>query len=365
MIELKNLTKTFGKTTAVKDLSLTIEEGTITMLLGPSGCGKTTTLKTINRLIDINKGDILINGTSIYDRPAVALRREMGYVIQEVGIFPHLSVYDNIAIIPKILKWDENYIKNRVHELLEMVTLDSSYAQKYPLQLSGGERQRVGLARALATDPEILLMDEPFGAIDPINRVRLQDMFIDVQEEIKKTIVFVTHDINEAIKVGDKIAIMKDGELIQYDSVANILANPENEFVEQLLGSDRNIKALAIKQTKNYVRKENGYMTVTNQNKEEIEKEMRERNKKVALLLDENNKIKGRYIIEKDKKTNKKKIVFQDKIVTIKRTSNLTDTFSTLLAEGEQELPVVNRRGGFEGIINLDDILQELKKMEE
>lgn len=246
MIELKNLTRKFGKKIAVNNLNMVMEKNRITMLIGPSGCGKTTTLKMINRLIESTEGDIIINGESIYNLDAVELRRSIGYVIQETGLFPHMNVFDNIAAVPRLLKWNEKKIKNRVEELLDLVTLNSSYMYKYPLQLSGGERQRVGLARALAADPEILLMDEPFGAIDPINRAKLHDSFISIQEKIKKTIVFVTHDINEAIKLGDKIAILNNGDLIQHDNVNNILYEPENEFVEKLLGHDRNIKALSL-----------------------------------------------------------------------------------------------------------------------
>ncbi|MDD4765706.1 MAG: ABC transporter ATP-binding protein, partial [Atribacterota bacterium] len=225
-IELKNVTKRFGNDVAVDKLNLQMEKGTITMLIGPSGCGKTTTMKMINRLVQLDEGEIKLEGTSVYDIDPVQLRRTIGYVIQEIGLFPHFTVYDNIATVPRLLKWDESKIKKRVEELLDMVTLDSSYAYRYPLQLSGGERQRVGLARALGADPEVLLMDEPFGAIDPINRLKLHDSFLEIQDEIKKTIVFVTHDINEAIKLGDKVAIIRDGKLVQYANSTEILYNP-------------------------------------------------------------------------------------------------------------------------------------------
>jgi len=202
MIKLNNVTKIFGKKIAVNNFSLHIKKGSLTIFIGPSGCGKTTTLR---------------------------IRRNIGYVIQEIGLFPHFTVFENIAIVPRLLKWEQKKIEQRVEELLELVTLNQSFTQKYPLQLSGGERQRVGLARALAAEPEILLMDEPFGAIDPINRLKLQDSFLEIQEEIKKTVVFVTHDINEAIKLGDQIAIIDKGNLIQYDDVSQILSNPVNE----------------------------------------------------------------------------------------------------------------------------------------
>ncbi|GAJ01008.1 unnamed protein product, partial [marine sediment metagenome] len=260
MIELTNVTKKFGNKTAVNNFSLHIEKGSLTMFIGPSGCGKTTTLRMINRLTPYDKGNIVIDGTSVNDIDPVELRRNIGYVIQEIGLFPHLTVFENVAIVPRLLKWEQKKIEQRVREILELVTLDQSFAQKYPLQLSGGEKQRVGLARALAAEPEILLMDEPFGAIDPINRLKLQDSFLEIQEEIKKTIVFVTHDINEAIKLGDKIAIINEGNLIQYDNVSKILSDPANEFVENLLGQDRNIKALSLEKAKDYVLKD-GFIT--------------------------------------------------------------------------------------------------------
>ena len=224
MIELKNVTKKYGNLVAVKQLNLHIEKGQITMLIGPSGCGKTTTLRMINRMVPHDKGTIAIHKQPIDQINPVKLRRQIGYVIQGVGLFPHFTVFDNIAAVPKMLKWEKSRIKDRVFELLELVTLNADYAYKFPRQLSGGERQRVGLARALGANPEVLLMDEPFGAIDPINRAKLQDSFLEIQEEIKKTIVFVTHDINEAIKLGDKIAIINKGNLIQCDKVSKIIS---------------------------------------------------------------------------------------------------------------------------------------------
>ena len=289
MIELTNVTKKFGEKIAVDNFNLHIEKGSLTIFIGPSGCGKTTTLRMINRLTSFDKGNITVNGTSINDIDPVELRRKMGYVIQEIGLFPHFTVFENIAIVPRLLKWEQKKIEQRVAELLELVTLNQSFAQKYPLQLSGGEKQRVGLARALAVEPEILLMDEPFGAIDPINRLKLQDSFLEIQEEIKKTIVFVTHDINEAIKLGDQIAIINKGKLIQYDDVSQILSNPANEFVENLLGQDRNLKALSLERVKDYVLKD-GFITVLDEESpENIRKRLEDENVKIAFVLDKNN----------------------------------------------------------------------------
>ena len=255
-------------------------------------------------------------------------------------------------------------IKDRVHTLLDMVTLDSSYADKYPLQLSGGQRQRVGLARALAADPEILLMDEPFGAIDPINRLVLQQAFLEIQEEIKKTIVFVTHDINEAVKLGDKIAIMNEGELMQYNTVSEILANPADEFVENLLGQDRNLKALSLKKAKTYAVQE-GYITAPeNAEKSHIRKELEEKGLVIAYLLDSHGILKGRYYIDTKTKrpSGEHPIVRETAPFRVERNTSLTETLSKMLEHGEKRLPVVGRNGRLSGVIDLEAIFEEVEQ---
>ena len=360
-IELKDVTKRFGDDVAVDNLSLQMEKGTITMLIGPSGCGKTTTMKMINRLVPLDEGEIQLDGTSVYDIDEVHLRRTIGYVIQEIGLFPHFTVYDNIATVPRLLKWDENKIKKRVEELLDMVTLDSSYAYRYPLQLSGGERQRVGLARALGADPEVLLMDEPFGAIDPINRLKLHDSFLEIQEEIKKTIVFVTHDINEAIKLGDKIAILRDGKLAQYADSTEILYNPANKFVENLLGQDRSLKALTLKRTKDFISSEEIVTVNQDTSENSISKLLQEKNQIVAFVLDKNNKLVGRYWLEKTKK-DKFEINYDKNPVQTEQNNTLNESLSTMFSSGEKLLPVVNRRNKFMGVIRLDQIFEEFSK---
>jgi osmoprotectant transport system ATP-binding protein len=233
---------------AVDHLSLTVPAGEICVLVGPSGGGKTTALKLVNRLISLTSGDIRIDGTSILAQNVTALRRGIGYVIQQVGLFPHMTVEANIGTVPRLYGRPRKWIHTRSQELLELVGLDPSYAKRYPAQLSGGERQRVGLARALAADPPLMLMDEPFGAIDPIVRARLQDEFLRLQEEVRKTVIFVTHDVDEAIKLGDRIAIFRQGgRLAQYDSPETILERPADEFVAQFVGADRALKALALR----------------------------------------------------------------------------------------------------------------------
>jgi osmoprotectant transport system ATP-binding protein len=233
---------------AVDHLSLTVPAGEICVLVGPSGGGKTTALKLVNRLIPLTSGDIRIDGKSILDLDVTELRRSIGYVIQQVGLFPHMTIEGNIGTVPRLLGRPRSWIKTRSAELLELVGLDPSYAKRFPSQLSGGERQRVGLARALAANPPLMLMDEPFGAIDPIVRTRLQDEFLRLQREIRKTVVFVTHDIDEAIKVGDRIAILRQGgRLAQYDTPERILEHPVDDFVADFVGQDRALKALSLR----------------------------------------------------------------------------------------------------------------------
>ena len=233
-------------------LSLEVPSGEICVLVGPSGCGKTTAMRMVNRMIDITSGDILLDGRSVRERQPAELRREIGYAIQQIGLFPHLSVAGNIATVPRLLGWPKERIRARVDELLTLVSLDPHETRdRYPAQLSGGQRQRVGVARALAVDPPLMLMDEPFGAIDPINRERLQNEFLRLQREIRKTIVFVTHDIDEAIKMGDRIAVMqKGGKLAQYAPPAELLMYPEGRFVEDFVGADRALKRLALQRVR-------------------------------------------------------------------------------------------------------------------
>jgi osmoprotectant transport system ATP-binding protein len=234
---------------AVDHLSLTVPAGEICVLVGPSGGGKTTALKLVNRLIPLTSGDIRIDGSSILDHHLTELRRSIGYVIQQVGLFPHMTVEANIGTVPRLLGWERKRIRERVVELLELVGLDPEKDRKrFPVELSGGQRQRVGLARALAVNPPLMLMDEPFGAIDPIVRARLQDEFLRLQRELRKTVVFVTHDIDEAIKVGDRIAILREGgRLAQYDTPQQILEHPVDEFVADFVGRDRALKALSLR----------------------------------------------------------------------------------------------------------------------
>jgi len=247
MIRLERVTKSFGTVTAVDHVDMEVPAGAVCVLLGPSGCGKTTTMKMINRLIPPTSGKIYVNGRDTAAVDEVVLRRSIGYVIQQIGLFPNKTVEDNICIVPDLLGWDRRKSRARAAELLTMVNLDpGTFLGRYPKELSGGQQQRVGVVRALAADPPVLLMDEPFGAIDPINREVIQDEFMKLQAELKKTIVFVSHDIDEAIKMASHIAIFRDGRLIQYDKPDNILANPVDSFVADFVGDDRALKRLRL-----------------------------------------------------------------------------------------------------------------------
>jgi osmoprotectant transport system ATP-binding protein len=249
MISLADVSKRFSNSNgaAVEGLSMEIGRGETVVLVGPSGCGKTTTMKMINRLIEPSAGAITVDGANVMDQDPVALRRGIGYVIQSIGLMPHRTVKDNIATVPKLVGWKDDRIEERVHELAEILDLDRAFLDRYPSELSGGQRQRVGVARALAADPPVMLMDEPFGAVDPIVRERLQDQFLSIQERLQKTVVFVTHDIDEAIKMADRIAILnKGGKLEQFATPEEILRAPQNEFVKQFVGAERGLKRLAL-----------------------------------------------------------------------------------------------------------------------
>jgi osmoprotectant transport system ATP-binding protein len=232
---------------ALVELDLEVSGGEICVFVGPSGSGKTTAMRMVNRMVEITEGDILVGDTSVRERSPAQLRREMGYVIQQIGLFPHRTVADNIATVPRLLGWDRQRVEARVEELLELVRIDPGLRDRFPAQLSGGQQQRVGVARALAANPGVMLMDEPFGAVDPINRERLQNEFLRLQAEVQKTILFVTHDIDEAIKMGDRVAVLREGgRLAQYATPAELLMAPADDFVEGFVGADRALKRLAL-----------------------------------------------------------------------------------------------------------------------
>jgi osmoprotectant transport system ATP-binding protein len=249
MIRLREVTKTYPGTTApaVDALDLTIDRGEIVTLVGPSGCGKTTTLKMINRIIEPTSGTITVDGVDVTSRPAHELRRGIGYVIQQIGLLPHKTIEQNLVTVPRLLGWDDARMRSRAHELMDMMDLDEGLLSRYPSELSGGQRQRVGVARALAADPPVLLMDEPFGAVDPIVRRRLQQQLLDLQAELGKTIVFVTHDIDEATMLGDRVAVLEvGGTLAQYATPRELLSKPADDFVVDFLGDERMLRRLSL-----------------------------------------------------------------------------------------------------------------------
>jgi len=248
-VEFREATKRYpgAERPAVDGLSFDVPAGEICVIVGPSGCGKTTAMRMVNRMVEISDGDILVGGSSVRDRSPSELRREIGYVIQQIGLFPHRTIADNIATVPSLVGWDRERARERARELLELIGLDPEMGERYPAQLSGGQQQRVGVARALAANPGVMLMDEPFGAVDPINRERLQNEFLRLQAEIRKTILFVTHDVDEAIKMGDRIAVLREGGILaQYATPAELLMAPADAFVEDFVGADRALKRLAL-----------------------------------------------------------------------------------------------------------------------
>ncbi|PSJ21451.1 ABC transporter ATP-binding protein [Halomonas sp. ND22Bw] len=263
MIRLDNLTKVFdtpkGAVTAADHINMEVPAGEICILLGPSGCGKTTTLKMINRIVRPTSGKVFINGEDTTGLDTQELRRNIGYVIQQIGLFPNMTIEDNITVVPKLLGWDKAKYRERARELMDMIALDpDAFLKRYPNELSGGQQQRIGVARALAADPPVMLMDEPFGAIDPINRAVIQDEFLKMQQALNKTIMFVSHDIDEAIKMGDRVAIFRAGRLEQYSTPDELLANPKDEFVESFLGEDRALKRLNLVKVRDVVSDEIG-----------------------------------------------------------------------------------------------------------
>lgn len=364
MIEFKNVVKQYPNGfRAVDNLNLVVREGEICVLIGPSGCGKTTSMRMINRLISISKGEILINGQPNTEIPAEDLRRQIGYAIQQIGLLPHMTIADNIAIVPRLLKWDENRIRQRVDELLELVGLDPDITRdKYPRQLSGGQQQRVGVARALGADPPIMLMDEPFGAVDPITREVLQAEFLQIQERVGKTIIFVTHDIDEAIKMGDRIAIMRDGHLVQYDTPDTILAHPINRFVRDFVGTDRTLKRLGLFRIRNLM-ETNPPTCTMDSTIDEAAKCFQDYGANSIFIVDkDDNTLKG-WVDKEELKDNTSLLDAMYEApwvdISVREDATAREALSAMVARGFRITPVVDRRGKLVGTITLK-ALQDL-----
>ncbi len=345
---------------AVDDLSFEVPAGEICVLVGPSGCGKTTAMRMVNRMIDITGGDILLDGKSVRDREPAELRREIGYVIQQIGLFPHQTIGQNIATVPRLLGWEKERTSKRTVELLDLVGLPGEMLDRYPGQLSGGQRQRVGVARALAADPPLMLMDEPFGAIDPINRDRLQNEFLRLQAEIRKTIVFVTHDIDEAIKMGDKIAILREGGILaQYDSPDSILANPADDFVAQFVGADRGLKRLALSRLGELKLLEATEVKVGD-SPDEVRRRIASAAREELVLVDGAGKPIG---LVSASRLNGQPVSPADATAlgtTARRDTSLRDALSALLTDGRRSLVVTEDDGRFAGLVSVELISSAL-----
>ncbi|MDN5342152.1 ABC transporter ATP-binding protein [Oceanotoga sp. DSM 15011] len=359
-IKLKNIYKKYDDFTAIENINIEFEDHKITVLIGPSGCGKTTLLKIINKLIERSSGEIYINNNSIDDIDTISLRRSIGYVIQEIGLFPHMTVKENISIVPKLLKWPKKKIEDRIKYLMELVNLDYEInINKYPAQLSGGQRQRVGVARGLAADPEILLMDEPFGAIDPINRETLQNAFLEIQNKIKKTIIFVTHDIREAIKLGDKIAILNKGKIEQYDNTINIIKRPKNSFVRNLLGEDSEFKALEFIKVSESLSQNYTVLNINNY-EDQVFNMIKNNNLKFIIFNDENNKFSGYLDLMNKDKFNIEKI----KKLNVKSDFSLFDSLNIMLKAGVSKIPVINNKNEIIGLLEFESIFKHFSLSE-
>jgi len=358
-LEFRDVTKRYpgASEPVIEHLSFKVPAGDICVLVGPSGCGKTTAMRMVNRMIDITDGDILLDGESVQAKSPAQLRRTIGYAIQQIGLFPHVTVADNIATVPKLLRWDKSRIRERVDELLELVSLDPAETRdRYPAQLSGGMRQRVGVARALAADPPLMLMDEPFGAIDPINRERLQNEFLRLQAEIRKTIVFVTHDIDEAIKMGDRVAVLKTGGVLaQYAEPAELLMAPADEFVEDFVGADRALKRLALQRVRDIDLWKAAVVQVGDP-VEEVRAKLAEADLSMPLLVDADRRPVGWLSegafradrVRRDLRSPAQPLVELDDI--------LRDALSDLLASETRYAPVVDARGAVTGVLSLEVI---------
>ncbi|MCV7152992.1 ABC transporter ATP-binding protein [Mycolicibacterium pyrenivorans] len=350
---------------AVDNVTLEIPAGEIVMLVGPSGCGKTTTMKMINRLIEPTSGRILIGDQDVTHQDPDQLRRHIGYVIQGAGLFPHLTVGDNIALVPRLLKWDKKRIAERVDELLDLVSLEpGKYRDRYPRELSGGQQQRIGVARALAADPPVLLMDEPFGAVDPITRQRLQDELLRLQEELRKTIVFVTHDFDEAVKLGDRIAILQVGsKIVQYDTLEQILANPADEFVSDFVGHGAALKQLTLTRVRDVELHEAAVARVDGDPAEAI-KAARAIDRAHVIVLDAQDRPqRWMSTAELQEPNSLSQVSRNEDLETVSLASTLNDALDAMLTSSHGVVVVTGRRATYRGVIRIETIMEAMSHM--
>ncbi|WP_191562369.1 betaine/proline/choline family ABC transporter ATP-binding protein [Metabacillus idriensis] len=356
MLKLDKVSKIYkGGKHAVKDITLHIDKGEFICFIGPSGCGKTTTMKMINRMIEPSKGSIFIEGENILDKDPVELRREIGYVIQQIGLFPHMTIQQNITLVPRLLKWPEDKKRARAEELLKLVDMGPEYLNRYPYELSGGQQQRIGVLRALAADPPLILMDEPFGALDPITRDSLQEEFKKLQRTLDKTIVFVTHDMDEAIKLADRIVILRDGEIVQVGTPDDILRNPANEFVEEFIGKERLLQARPNLERVEQMMNPNPITVTSDKSLSDAIQIMRQHRVDSLLVVDENHVLKGYIDVElidlNRKKANLVGDVLQTELYTVLKNTLLRDTVRKILKRGMKYVPVVDENGCLVGIV--------------
>jgi len=361
MIELVDVVKIYPGTAepAVNHVSFKVPAGETCVLIGPSGCGKTTTLKMVNRLVEPTSGEIWLDGANILQQDPVQIRRHIGYVIQQIGLFPHMTVRDNIATVPRLLGWKRPRIDARVDELLAMVGMEpASYRDRYPRELSGGQQQRVGVARALAADPPVMLMDEPFGAIDPIARDHLQNEFLRLQDRIKKTIIFVTHDIDEALKMGTLIGILrKGGSLAQFDTPAQILASPADPFVAAFVGADRGLKQLSLIRVRDLVHREM-LLALPTDPVELVTARMREARVDSVLVVDDEGRLIGSASLDALEAGSGKRVgeLTQPVSARTEEESTMKDAFSQMLSSGMSYIPVVDEKQRLLGIVTARDV---------
>ncbi|MBE9887190.1 betaine/proline/choline family ABC transporter ATP-binding protein [Enterococcus durans] len=368
MIEFQNVSKIYkGGKIAVDNVNLSFEKGEFICFIGTSGSGKTTTMRMINRMTDPTKGKILIDGQSIQDINPVELRRQIGYVIQSIGLMPHMTIRENITLVQKLLKVSQEERNKTAEKMIDLVELPREMLDRYPHELSGGQQQRIGVVRALAANQDIILMDEPFGALDPITRDSLQDLVKDLQERLGKTIVFVTHDMDEAIKLASRIAIMSEGKVIQYDTPQNILRSPANEFVEELIGEDRLLQAKPDTTRVGEVMLNKAITITPEKSLQEAIKLMREKRVDTLLVTDNSNVLKGFIDVETlDKKRGKVSSVgdiLNKQVFYVKESAYLRDTLQRILKRGLKYVPVVDENNKVVGILtraSLVDIVYDV-----
>ncbi len=357
MIEFRAVTKYYGEFKALDKISFTVEDGKVCVLIGPSGCGKSTTLRLVNRMIDPTEGEVILDGKNVRNVRPEELRRHIGYVIQNVGLLPHMTVEQNISIVPRLLGWEQKKMHERSEELLDLVGLEpGSYRAKFPHQLSGGEAQRIGVARALAANPPVLLMDEPFGAVDPLNREALQGEFTSIQRKLKKTVVFVTHDLDEAIRVADSVVLMQAGSIVQQDTPERLLAYPKNRFARNFVGSDRALKRLSRFSVHDYMHPPGTLRTREVLTDEQIGERMETR---YFWVVDENRFLRG-WTDLKEASASVEVREFMNPIkpveVGISENASMRDALSRMMGQGIKEVPVLDPEWRLVGVVTLADV---------